>query len=63
MSDDKIVQLRENPEIVANSPECQSDYWLILVDDVGNQWGSITGTKCAGCGYVVDWVLAEKQEE
>ena len=57
-----VTPIRQEPEYVAHCPECRMTYWLIRLDGMHDDWQNIIGTECAGCGFFVDWVLAEKNE-
>jgi len=58
-----ITPIRDNPEYTAKCPSCGCSDWKIVLDDVGLDWEKILGTRCSGCGFMVDWVLCEIEKE
>ena len=57
-----VTPIRQEPEYVANCPECRGKHWLIRLDGVNDDWRNIIGTECVECGFCVDWVLAKQNE-
>ena len=58
-----ITPIRQEPEDVANCPECRSKYWFVRLDNVNDNWQNIIGTECADCGFFVEWVRATVQAD
>ena len=40
---------------------CGSIVWNIRVNAMGDSWDKIIGTECAECGFIVDWVSADRE--
>jgi hypothetical protein len=60
----KVIPIRpiqENQTIYATCPECDGQAWLLPVNGYGDEWDKITGSECAGCGYIIDWVTVKKE--
>lgn len=56
-----IIKADFNTRPVAYCPECGNTSWHLLLDAFGNQWEKIIGTECTNCGFIINWVLAEKE--
>ena len=57
MGDVVAVEFSEYP--VACCPECDGTAWELPLNGFEQRWDKITGMKCLGCGFLVDWVSVE----
>ena len=53
-----VTPIRQNPQYVANCPECRCKHWEIMLDSVNDDWENIIGTRCVECGFEVTWIKA-----
>jgi len=58
-----VIPIRQEPEYVANCPECRATHWFVRLDSVNDDWKNIIGTECVECGFFVGWVTAKRGGE
>jgi hypothetical protein len=45
---------------VAKCPNCGDTRWFIRLNGFEQNWDKIIGTECFYCGFLIDWMKAER---
>jgi hypothetical protein len=59
----KVISLWAEEIFYATCPNCNGREWLLRLNGVGLDWDALTGSECAGCGFIVTWIFVDKEED
>ena len=58
----EIIPISEE-RFYATCPECGGQEWLLPVNGPLAAWDGITGSECAACGYLIEWIVVEEEKD